>query len=93
MKHDPQRVTTEVHDYGPGRMTSEPGFVRKPGSAAEDDGWMSYVYDPDASSATSSFSMPRTSRASRSRPFVCLFACRSAFTALAPDVNAASAVA
>ena len=48
MKHDTQRQTTEVHDYGPGRMTSEPVFVRKPGAAAEDEGWiMSSVYDPD----------------------------------------------
>ena len=48
MKHDLQRGTTEVHDYGPGRMTSEPVFVRKPGAAAEDEGWiMSYVYDPE----------------------------------------------
>ena len=47
MKHDVQRGTTEVHDYGPGRMTSEPVFVRKPGAAAEDEGWiLSYVYDP-----------------------------------------------
>ena len=47
MKHDVQRETTEVHDYGPGRMTSEPVLVRKPGAAAEDEGWiMSYVYDP-----------------------------------------------
>ena len=47
MKHDVQRQTTEVHDYGPGRKTSEPVFVRKPGAAAEDEGWiMSYVYDP-----------------------------------------------
>lgn len=47
MKHDTQRETTEVHDYGPGRMTSEPVFVRKPGAAAEDEGWvLSYVYDP-----------------------------------------------
>jgi carotenoid cleavage dioxygenase len=46
MKHDVQRGTTEVHDYGRGRMTSEPVFVRKPGAAAEDEGW-SYVYDPE----------------------------------------------
>ncbi len=47
MKHDLQRNSTEVHDYGPGRMTSEPVFVRKSGAAAEDEGWiMSYVYDP-----------------------------------------------
>ena len=48
MKHDLDRRTTEVHDYGRGRVTSEPVFVRKPGAAAEDEGWvMSYVYDSD----------------------------------------------
>jgi carotenoid cleavage dioxygenase-like enzyme len=48
MKHDMQRQTTEVHDYGRGRMTAEPVFVRKPGATAEDEGWiMSYVYDPE----------------------------------------------
>ena len=48
MKHDMHRQTTEVHDYGRGRMTSEPVFVRKSGAAAEDQGWiMSYVYDPE----------------------------------------------
>ncbi|WP_213957820.1 carotenoid oxygenase family protein [Variovorax sp. dw_954] len=47
MKHDMTRGTTEVHDYGAGMMTSEPVFVRKPGAAAEDEGWvLSYVYDP-----------------------------------------------
>jgi carotenoid cleavage dioxygenase-like enzyme len=48
MKHDMQRQTTEVHDYGSGRMTAEPVFVRKPGATAEDEGWvLSYGYDPD----------------------------------------------
>jgi carotenoid cleavage dioxygenase len=48
MKHDVDRGTTEVHDYGRRRMTSEPVFVRKPDAAAEDEGWiMSYVYDSD----------------------------------------------
>jgi carotenoid cleavage dioxygenase-like enzyme len=48
MKHDLERATTEVHDYGPGRMTSEAIFVRKPGATAEDEGWiMSYVYDQE----------------------------------------------
>jgi carotenoid cleavage dioxygenase-like enzyme len=48
MKHDLQRGTTEVHDYGRGRMTTEPVFVRKPGADAEDEGWiMSSVYDPE----------------------------------------------
>jgi len=47
MKHDLERGTTEVHDYGRGRMTAEPVFVRKPGAVAEDEGWvLSYVYDP-----------------------------------------------
>ncbi len=43
MKHDMQRQTTEVHDYGRGRMTSEPVFVRKPGATAEDDGWIALL--------------------------------------------------
>ncbi len=48
MKHDVERQTTEVHDYGRGRMTSEPVFVRKPDASAEDEGWiMSSVYDPE----------------------------------------------
>ncbi|KXV64631.1 hypothetical protein AD949_05550 [Acetobacter orleanensis] len=46
MKHDMVRGTTEIHDYGTGRMTLEPIFVPKPDSCAEDDGWIfSYVYD------------------------------------------------
>jgi carotenoid cleavage dioxygenase len=45
-KHDMQRGTSEEHDFGDGRMTLEPVFVRRRGSVAEDDGWvMSYVYD------------------------------------------------
>src|SRR5262249_9553368 len=48
MKTDPERGTTEVHDYGRGRATCEPVFVRKPGATAEDEGWiMSYVFDSD----------------------------------------------
>lgn len=46
-KHDLRRGTTDVHDYGPGRMTTEPVFVRKPDAVAEDEGWvLSSVYDP-----------------------------------------------
>jgi carotenoid cleavage dioxygenase-like enzyme len=46
MKHDLVRGTTEVHDHGQGRMTSEPVFVPRPGATAEDDGWViSCVYD------------------------------------------------
>jgi carotenoid cleavage dioxygenase len=48
LKHDLTAGTTQVHDYGPGRVTLEPLFVPRsddPGRA-EDDGWvMSYVYD------------------------------------------------
>lgn len=46
MKHDMLRGSTEIHHYGPDRMTLEPIFVRKPDALAEDEGWiMSYVYD------------------------------------------------
>ena len=48
MKFDLETGKTEVHDYGRGRMTAEPVFVRKPGAVAEDEGWvLSYVYDSD----------------------------------------------
>lgn len=48
MKHDLERGTTEIHDYGRRRMTAEPVFVRKPDAGAEDEGWiLSYVYDSD----------------------------------------------
>ncbi|HKM71781.1 MAG TPA: carotenoid oxygenase family protein [Stellaceae bacterium] len=48
MKHDLERGTTEVHDFGPGQVTLEPVFVKKAGGVAEDEGWiMSYVYDPE----------------------------------------------
>jgi len=46
VKHDVERQTAELHDYGPARVTMEPVFVPRTGAAAEDDGWiMSYVYD------------------------------------------------
>lgn len=46
LKHDLERGTTEVHEYGPGRVTLEPVFVPAHEKAAEDEGWiMSYVYD------------------------------------------------
>jgi carotenoid cleavage oxygenase len=45
-KHDLERGTTEVHDYGPGRQTGELVFVPRGDDAAEDDGWLlSFVYD------------------------------------------------
>lgn len=47
MKHDLQLGTTLVHNYGEGRMTTEPVFVAKPDAQSEDEGWiMSSVYDP-----------------------------------------------
>ena len=46
IKHDLERQSSEVHDYGPGRVTAEPVFVPRPDAVAEDDGWiLSYVYD------------------------------------------------
>ncbi|MBV8559054.1 MAG: carotenoid oxygenase family protein [Planctomycetaceae bacterium] len=46
IKHDLERHSSEVHDYGPGRVTLEPVFVPRPDARAEDDGWiLSYVYD------------------------------------------------
>ncbi len=46
LKHDLDKRTTEVHHYGPGRVTLEPVFVPASADAAEDDGYvMSYVYD------------------------------------------------
>jgi carotenoid cleavage dioxygenase-like enzyme len=48
IKHDLERQSSEVHDYGPGRVTAEPVFVPRPDAdaVAEDEGWiLSYVYD------------------------------------------------
>jgi carotenoid cleavage dioxygenase-like enzyme len=46
LKHDVERQTTELHDYGPGRMTMEPVFVARVDAEREDDGWViSFVYD------------------------------------------------
>ena len=45
-KHDLVAGTTEVHDYGAGRVTLEAVFVPRRADAAEDEGWLlSYVYD------------------------------------------------
>ena len=45
-KYDLDRGTSELHDYGPDRVTLEPVFVPRSPDGAEDDGWvMSYVYD------------------------------------------------
>ena len=46
LRHDLVAGTTEVHDFGPGRVTLEPVFVPRTPTAAEDDGWLlSFVYD------------------------------------------------
>lgn len=46
LKHDLVGGTTEVHEYGAGRVTLEAVFAPRTPDAAEDDGWvMSYVYD------------------------------------------------
>jgi carotenoid cleavage dioxygenase-like enzyme len=46
IKHDLERQTTELHDYGTGRVSLEPVFVPRASARSEDDGWiMSYVYD------------------------------------------------
>lgn len=43
-KHDLERRTREVHDFGPDHMTGEFVFVASRRAAAEDDGWlMGYV--------------------------------------------------
>lgn len=52
LKHDLVAGTTEVHDYGKGRVTLEPVFVPRHPDAAEDDGWiLSYVYDATTDSS------------------------------------------
>ncbi len=46
LKHDLAKGTTQVHEYGPGRVTLEAVFVPRSEDSAEDDGWLlSYVYD------------------------------------------------
>jgi carotenoid cleavage oxygenase len=46
LKHDLERGTTEVHDYGAGRASGELVFVPRSDDATEDDGWLlSLVYD------------------------------------------------
>ena len=46
VKYDLERGTSEVHDFGTGRIPGEPVFVPAPGETAEDGGYvLSYVYD------------------------------------------------
>lgn len=45
-KHDLEKGTRQVHDFGPGRVPGEFVFVARPNAKAEDDGWlMGYVID------------------------------------------------
>ncbi len=46
LKYDLARGTSERHEFGRGRFGGEPVFVPRPGSTAEDDGWVvGLVYD------------------------------------------------
>jgi carotenoid cleavage dioxygenase-like enzyme len=46
IKYDLRAGTSAVHDFGPGRVPSEPVFVPASSNAAEDEGWLlTYVYD------------------------------------------------
>jgi carotenoid cleavage dioxygenase len=46
LKHDFAAGTTEVHEFGAGRLPSELVFVPAADGRSEDDGWlMGYVYD------------------------------------------------
>ena len=49
LKHDLEKGTRQVHDFGEGRMPGEFVFVPRPGATAEDEGWlMGYVIDTKA---------------------------------------------
>jgi len=46
LKHDVERGSTEVHDFGPGVGAQEPVFVPRAADSDEDDGWvMVYAHD------------------------------------------------
>jgi carotenoid cleavage dioxygenase-like enzyme len=48
-KHDLEKRTRQVHDFGPGRVPGEFVFVARQNATAEDDGWlMGYVVNADA---------------------------------------------
>jgi carotenoid cleavage dioxygenase len=46
VKYDLRTGTAVAHDFGPGRIPSEPVFAPASATATEDEGWvMAYVYD------------------------------------------------
>jgi carotenoid cleavage dioxygenase len=46
VKYDLSKGTSIAHDFGPGRVPSEPVFVPASATAGEDEGWvLAYVYD------------------------------------------------
>jgi carotenoid cleavage dioxygenase len=46
IKYDLRAGASAVHDFGPGRVPSEPVFVPASSTAGEDEGWLlTYVYD------------------------------------------------
>ena len=46
LKHDLTAGTTEVHDFGPGRVPGEASFAPAPDGTGEDEGWLiTFVYD------------------------------------------------
>ena len=52
LKHDLETGERSVFDHGPGRAAGEPVFVSRPGSVAEDDGWLiTLVHDLGAGTA------------------------------------------
>lgn len=52
LKHDLERGTCEVHDFGEGRIAQEPVFVPRPSAGSEDDGWiLTYLHDGSSNRA------------------------------------------
>jgi carotenoid cleavage dioxygenase-like enzyme len=46
IKYDLRAGTADAHDFGPGRIPTEPVFVPASSAASEDEGWvLAYVYD------------------------------------------------
>jgi carotenoid cleavage dioxygenase len=82
IKHDLERQSSQVHDYGPGRVTAEPVFVPRPDARAKDDGWiLSYVYDAGRDKSDVVNLDARDFGGSPVAPFACRSASPTAFTA------------